>query len=86
MAITKTTRLLKVEVYPGDITKENYEHFIVVHFQDIWDDPEDSELPIRKERIERRGRAYDPEVPDIRTDISDWPPLAQDIARKVWRY
>ena len=86
MAITKTTKLIKVEVYPGDTTLENYEPFIVVTMEDMWDDPEDNELPITKRRVERRGRAYDPHVTDLKTDISDWPTLAQDIAKKVWRY
>tara|TARA_Y100000289_G_C3898099_1_gene137656 strand:+ start:313 stop:573 length:261 start_codon:yes stop_codon:yes gene_type:complete len=86
MAVTKTTNLVKVEVYPGDTTLENYEPFMVVTLQDVWDDPDDDELPLTKLRVERRGRAYDPEVPNLKTDISDWPTLAQDIAKKVWRY
>ena len=86
MAIEKTTKLVKVEVYPGDTTLENYEPFIVVTMEDIWDDPEDNELPIRKQRVERRGRVHEPDFPDLKTDISDWPTLAQDIANKVWRY
>ena len=86
MAVTRTTNLVKVEVYPGDTTLENYEPFMVVTLQDVWDDPDDDELPLTKLRVERRGRAYDPEVPNLKTDISDWPTLAQDIAKKVWRY
>ena len=86
MAITKTTNLVKIEVYPGDTTLENYEPFIVVTEEDVWDDPDDNELPIRKKRVSRKGKAYDPNVPGLRTDISDWPTLAQDIAKKVWGY
>ena len=86
MAITKTTRLKKVEVYPGNTELENYEPFIVVTEEDMWDDPDDDDLPIVKERVSRKGKAYDPHVPNLKTDISDWPTLAQDIAKKVWGY
>lgn len=86
MAITKTTRLRKVEVYPGNTEIENFEPFICVYLEDMWDDPEDDDLPIIKERVVRRGRAYDENNADVRTDISDLPTLAQDVARKIWRY
>jgi len=86
MAVTKTTKLLKVEVYPGDTSKEDYEPFIVVTMEDTWDDPEDDDLPIVKQRVSRKGRVWEPDFPDLKTDISDWPTLAQDIAKKVWRY
>lgn len=86
MAITKTSKLVKIEVYPGDTTLENYEPFIVVTMEDTWDDPEDNELPITKRRVSRKGRVYEPDFPDLETDLSDWPTLAQDIARLIWRY
>lgn len=86
MAITKTTRLIKLEVYPGDSVMENYEPFIVAHFEDKWDDPEDDELPVIKQRVDKRGRAWEPEHPEIKTPIDDWPTLAQDVAKKIWRY
>lgn len=86
MAITKTTKLKKIEVYPGDSRVENYEPFIVVTMEDIYDDPEDDELPLRKTRVSRKGRVCEPEHPTLQTDVSDWPELAQTIAKKIWRY
>jgi len=83
MAITKTTRLLKVEVFPGDDSQEAFEPFLSVHLEDMWDDTEDDDLPIVKTRRIRRGRMLEEHG---RTDISDLPELAQDIARKIWRY
>lgn len=84
MAITKTSKLLEVVVYP--VTDESPEPIVKVVMQDTWDDPDDELLPVTKTRTEVRGRAYDEYVPDLKTDVSDWPTLAQDIAKKVWRY
>ena len=84
MAITKTSKLLEITVYPA--TDESPEPIVRIVMEDIWDDPDDDELPIKKRRVDVRGRAYDPYVPDLKTDVSDWPTLAQDVAKKVWRY
>lgn len=84
MAITKTSKLLEVIVYPA--TDESPEPVVTIIMQDSWDDPEDDELPVIKKRTETRGRAYDPNVPNLQTPLDDWPELAQDIARLVWRY
>jgi hypothetical protein len=84
MAITKTSKLLEVIVHPA--TDESPEPVVTIVMQDSWDDPEDELLPVAKKRTETRGRAYDPEVPDLKTPLDDWPQLAQDIAKKVWRY
>ena len=84
MAITKTSKLLEVIVYPA--TDESPEPIVRIVMEDSWDDPDDEILPVTKKRTETRGRAYDPEVPDLKTPLDDWPQLAQDIAKKVWRY
>ena len=84
MAITKTSKLLEVIVHPA--TDESPEPVVTIVMQDSWDDPEDELLPVTKTRKEVRGRAYDPNVPNLQTPLDDWPELAQDIARLVWRY
>ena len=82
MAITKTTKLKKVEVYPRDEDQNVMEPIVSVHLQDSWDDPDDDQLPLVKERVITRGRAVDPD----KTPIDDLPTLAREIARMVWYY
>ena len=82
MAITKTTKLKKVEVYPRDEDQNVMEPIISVHLQDSWDDPDDDQLPLVKERVITRGRAVDPD----KTHIDDLPTLARAIARMVCYY
>ncbi len=84
MAITKTTELLKVEVYPPSTNPGA--PVVVVHVKDVWDDPEDDELPISKVREIKRGRAV-PEIDGMdRTPVDDLPELAQEICNTVWWY
>ena len=83
MAIEKTTKLKKIEVYPGDTSLEEYEPFLVVHLENAWDDPDDEELPIVKQEVIRRGRRVDK---DGETPTDDLPELARNIARMIWRY
>ena len=84
MAITKTTELVKVEVMPHHV--ENGAPIVRVVLEDIWDDPEDDELPVRKVREIVRGRAV-PEIDGIgRTPVDDLPELAQTICNTVWWY
>jgi hypothetical protein len=84
MAITKTTKLLRVEVFPPET--DPGAPLVNVHIRETWDDPEDDELPFHKERVITRGRVV-PEVDGLeRTPVDDLPQLAQDICNTVWWY
>lgn len=84
MAITKTTTLERIEVFPPKT--DPGAPIMNIHLIDTWDDPDDEELPIRKKRVITRGRAV-PEVDGIaRTPIDDLPQLAQDVANTIWWY
>lgn len=84
MAVTKTTRLLKVVVEPHELPEGA--PIVTTFLEDSWDDPNDDELPITKLRTIQRGRAV-PEVDGIdRTPVDDLPELAQEICNTVWWY
>lgn len=84
MAITKTTKIQSVTVYPP-VTNPGAPT-MSVDLLDTWDDPEDNELPLSKTRTIVRGRAV-PEVDGIeRTPLDDLPELAQVIGNAIWWY
>lgn len=84
MAITKTTKLSYIEVFPPDT--DPGAPVMSVHLTDTWDDPEDDELPITKTRTITRGRAV-PEIDGIeRTPLDDLPSLAQVVGNAIWWY
>lgn len=87
MAVTKTTHLRKIEVYPTEADDRRGQAPVMsVHLVDIWDDPEDDELPVIKDRKITRGKAV-PELDEIeRTPVDDLPELAQQIGNLIWDY
>lgn len=81
MAITKSTMLVSIIVYPEGDTP-----MLDCLVTDIWDDPEDAELPITKSRNIVMGKAV-PEVDGIeRSPTEQLPPLAKKIADFLWGY
>ncbi len=84
MAITKTTNLISIQVVPHEL--EDGAPIVTVVLEDVWDDPDDDQLPIIKRREITRGRA-EPLIDLIpRTPVDDLPQLAQDICNLVWWY
>ena len=83
MAITKSTDVQSITVYPPDTDPGAPTVEIVL--VDKWDDPDDDELPITKTRTIFRGRNPS-EDPALRTQIDDLPLLAQEVCKTVWWY
>lgn len=87
MAISKTTTVDRIEVYPAenssaDATSMQAHPRVVVFYVDTLDDPDDAELPVTAYRdkalykfVEDGGSA---------TDTSGEPSLVQSICSAVW--
>lgn len=83
MAITKTTTVQRVEVYPGDNPR------LMVVYNDLFDDPDDDQLPHESNRVVNLSRTTSIEGDDgsqtiVNTDVSGHDPLVQTIAAAVW--
>lgn len=81
MAITRTTTVHRVEVYPEDR--------MVVIYNDLLDDPDDDQLPLRSQREVSLTRmtstmAEDGAITETATDVSGHDALVQAIAAAVW--
>jgi hypothetical protein len=81
MAITKTTTVQRVEVYPDDR--------LMVVYTDLFDDPDDDQLPNGSERVVHLNKmtsTTDDEgnVTETPTDVSGHDALVQTIAAAVW--
>jgi hypothetical protein len=81
MAITKTTTVQRVEVYPDDR--------LMVVYTDLFDDPDDDQLPHESTRVVHLNKmtsTTDEEgnVTETPTDVSKHDPLVQTIAAAVW--
>lgn len=74
MAITKTTTVHRVDVLVGN-TSDYTESVLSVTLVDMWDDPEDDDLPIRNTRSVNLSPG---------ADTSSYPQFVQDIATTVW--
>jgi len=74
MAITKTTIVHRVDVLVRD-SSEYSESILSVTLVDMWDDPEDDDLPIRNTRSVNLSPG---------ADTSSYPQFVQDIAATVW--
>lgn len=86
MAITKTRKLNKIEIYPTDDT-----YFLNVLSEVKWDDPEDDELPIikREEHTIKKQTLVRSEEEGVAsyyidTDYSNEEQLVQDICNLLW--
>lgn len=81
MAITKTTTVQRVEVYP--------DNRMMVVYVDVFDDPDDDQLPHTTQRVMHLSQfetTTDEEgnVTETPTDVSGHDPLVQTIAAAVW--
>ena len=81
MAITKTTTIQRVEVYED--TR------LMVVYNDVFDDPDDDQLPHKSTRVVHLSRTITTEdeegnVTETATDVSGHDPLVQTIAAAVW--
>lgn len=83
MAITKTTTVQRVEVYPGDDPR------LMVVYTDLFDDPDDDQLPHESNRVVHLSKMTsttdeDGNVTETPTGVSGHDALVQAIAAAVW--
>lgn len=81
MAITKTTTVQRIEVYP--------EGRLMVVYTDVFDDPDDDQLPHTSQRVihlEKETHSIDEDgvMATTPTDVSGHDALVQTIAAAVW--
>lgn len=84
MTMTKTTEMVQVIC---NLQEGN--EFMHVILRDIWDDPDDDDLPISKNRVDEIYRYQtqqdeDGNITQTPTDLSGEDQLIQDIAAVVW--
>ena len=81
MAITKTTTVQRVEVYP--------DNRLMVVYTDVFDDPDDDQLPHTSQRVVHLSKIIsttdeEGNGTEAPTDVSGHDPLVQTIAAAVW--
>lgn len=87
MAITKTTKVERVEVYPPtdtsaeDTANAKHETLMVV-YADTLDDTEDADLPVTATRVKHLTKFV--EDGGAATDVSGELQLIRDICGAVW--
>ena len=87
MAITKTTKVQRIEVYPpadasaADTANAKHETLMVV-YHDILDDSEDADLPVTAERVKHLNKFV--EDGGSATNYSGEDSLVKDICDKIW--
>ena len=95
MAITKTTEVQRVETYPAmDSTAANTLSSawptLMVVYEDVLDDPEDAELPVRATRTKNLQKftvtpgVDGAEDTSVATDVTGEAQLVQDICGAIW--
>ena len=92
MAITKTTSVQRVEVYPSvgsDATLNEGNPTMMVVYEDSMDDPNDSDLPVSATRVKSLQRftitiADDGTDSSAATDVTGEDQLVQDICAAIW--
>lgn len=94
MAITKTTSVQRVEVYPqADADAVNTLNAgnatLMVVYEDAMDDPDDNDLPVVATRVKHLNRytitvADDGTESSAATDVSGEDQLVQDICGAIW--
>lgn len=94
MAITKTTNVQRVEVYPksdadaADTTNEGNPTLMVV-YETVFDDTTDDDLPETSVRVKHLSRytitvADDGTESSAATDVTGEAQLVQDICGAIW--
>ena len=87
MAITKTTSVQRIEVYPpadssaADTANAKHESLMVV-YEDTLDDSTDADLPVTATRVKHLYKYV--EDGGSATDYSGEDQLVQDIAGAIW--
>lgn len=81
MAITKTTTVQRIEVYP--------DNRMMVVYNDVFDDPDDDQLPHTSQRVvhlKKMTSSTDEQgnVTETPTNVSAHDPLVQIIATALW--
>lgn len=74
MAITKTTTVHRVDVLVRN-SSDYTQSALAITLIDIWDDPNDADLPIQNSRAVNL-------MPGA--DVTSYPQFVQDIAATVW--
>jgi hypothetical protein len=87
MAISKTTTVDRIEVYPaenpsGEATTLQAHARVIVFYIDTLDDPDDAELPITAHREKVFYKFVEDEGAD--TDVSGEHALVQSICTAAW--
>jgi hypothetical protein len=87
MAITKTTKVQRIECYPpadssaADTANAKHESLMVV-YEDTLDDSTDADLPVTATRVKHLHKYV--EDGGSSTDYSGEDQLVQDIAGAIW--
>lgn len=98
MAITKTTRVQRAEVYPkanadAETTESAAWPTLMVVYEDVLDDPDDAELPVTASRVKHLSKfttTYgtddegNPTSTSEATVVTGEDQLVQDICGLVW--
>ena len=88
MAITKTTSVQRVEVYPQSDssaadTLNSGNPTVMVVYEDSMDDPDDNDLPVVATRVKHLVR-YSDEDNATATVVTGEDQLVQDICGAIW--
>ena len=87
MAITKTTKVQRVEVYPAmdssaaSTTNDAHERLMVV-YEDTLDDSADADLPVTATRVKNLTKLVEDD--GAATDYSGEDALVKSVADKLW--
>ena len=86
MAITKTTTVERIEILQPNlpsaaVTENDGNYRMTVIFQDVMDDPSDSEMPVTVQRVKHFVR-YDAEGNE--NDMSSYGSLVTSVASAIW--
>lgn len=94
MAITKTTSVQRVEVYPQSDanaadTLNSGNPTVMCVYEDVMDDPNDNDLPVVATRVKHLNRyivtlADDGTETSTATDVTGEDQLVQDICGAIW--
>jgi hypothetical protein len=87
MAITKTTSVQRLEVYPApdasaDATSNNAHESVMVVYEDAFDDADDATLPITSTRVKHLYKFV--EDGGAATDTSAEDALVQTVCTAIW--
>lgn len=98
MAITKTTKVQRAEVYPklnadAEVTENAAWPTVMVVYEDVLDDPDDSELPVTAQRVKHLSKFTithgtdsdgNPTESSAATVVTGEDQLVQDICGAIW--